>query len=70
MTFEDIGVLRSIPGIAILEPAEAIELERMLPAMLRHEGPVYMRLYRKKAPVVHGEGYRFECGSGDRCFAR
>jgi transketolase len=65
MTFEDIGVLRSIPGITILEPTDAPELTLMLPAMLHHEGPVYMRLYRKVAPDVHDEKYQFEWGKAD-----
>src|SRR5665647_257186 len=53
MTFEDIGVVRSIPNITILEPADTIELEQMVPAMLSHVGPVYMRLYRKGIPIIH-----------------
>lgn len=66
MTFEDIGVVRSIPGITILEPADASELEQMVPAMLVYEGPVYLRLYRKEAPLVHGADYRFRMGKADR----
>lgn len=65
MTFEDIGVVRSIPGITILEPADEIELAQMVPAMLHYEGPVYMRLYRKNAPKVHDESYRFQLGRAD-----
>ncbi|HWQ78353.1 MAG TPA: transketolase C-terminal domain-containing protein [Anaerovoracaceae bacterium] len=65
MTFEDIGVVRSIPNITILEPADAIELEQMVPAMIRHKGPVYMRLYRKLAPLVHKEDYQYELGKAD-----
>ena len=66
MTFEDIGVVRSIPGITVLEPADAAELAQMAPAMIRHEGPVYMRMYRKEAPPVHGEDYKYELGKADR----
>jgi transketolase len=65
MTFEDVGVVRSIPNMTILEPADAIELEQMVPAMLHHKGPVYMRLYRKVAPIVHNENYIFELGKAD-----
>ena len=65
MTFEDIGVLRSIPNITIVEPADAIELTQMIPAIFKHIGPVYMRLYRKSAPEVHKNDYKFELGKAD-----
>lgn len=65
MTFEDIGVVRSIPNITILEPADNIELEQMIPAMLQHKGPIYMRLYRKLSPVIHKEEYQYELGKAD-----
>ncbi len=65
MTFEDIGVVRSIPNITVLEPADAVELRQMVPAMLRHIGPVYMRLYRKTLPEVHREDYQYQMGKAD-----
>ena len=65
MTFEDIGVLRSIPNITIIEPSDAEELRQMLPAMIHHKGPIYMRLYRKVTPDVHGKDYQFELGKAD-----
>jgi transketolase len=66
MTFEDIGVLRSIPNITILEASDGIELAQMVHAMFEHEGPVYMRLYRKESPAVHAEDYSFTLGKADR----
>lgn len=65
MTFEDIGVVRSIPNMTILEPADSEELRQMVPAMLNHKGPVYMRLYRKVTPDVHGDDYKFQLGKAD-----
>jgi transketolase len=65
MTFEDIGVLRSIPNITITEPCDDIELTRMLPAIIDHVGPTYMRLYRKTIPRVHDEDYEFVLGKAD-----
>ncbi len=65
MTFEDIGVMRSIPNITIVEPCDAAELRQMIPAIIEHDGPVYLRLYRKNAPQVHGENYRFQLGKAD-----
>jgi transketolase len=66
MTFEDIGVMRSIPDMMIVEPSDAMELSQMLPAIVAHEGPVYMRMYRKVAPDVHDEEYRYELGKADQ----
>ena len=65
MTFEDIGVLRSIPNIMIVEAADSIELRQMVPAILEHEGPVYLRMYRKSTPRVHDEDYQFKLGKVD-----
>jgi len=65
MTFEDIGVLRSIPNITIVEAADSIELAQMIPAIIQHEGPVYLRMYRKATPFVHNEDYRFKLGKAD-----
>ncbi|MDR2634859.1 MAG: transketolase family protein [Clostridiales bacterium] len=59
MPFEDIGVLRSIPGIVIYEPTDNAEFKAALPKILKHKGPVYVRMYRKTPPSVYGED---ECG--------
>jgi transketolase len=65
MTFEDIGVLRSIPNIMILEPSDAEELKQMVPAIFEIEGPVYIRMYRKATPDVHNSDYKFQLGKAD-----
>lgn len=65
MTFEDIGVMRSIPNITIIEPADAVELRQMVPEMINHKGPVYMRLYRKVIQDVHREDYKYQLGKAD-----
>jgi transketolase len=65
MTFEDIGVVRSIPNITIVEAADGIELAQMIPAILAHKGPVYLRLYRKAIEDVHTSDYKYELGKAD-----
>lgn len=60
MAIEDLGVLRSIPGLLLFEPCDERELLQGLPQIIEHEGPVYLRLHRKETPVIHGENYRFE----------
>lgn len=56
MPFEDIGALRSIPGIVIYEPTDNVEFEKALPQILKHNGPVYVRMFRKVPPSVYEEG--------------
>lgn len=60
MTFDDVAILRSMPGMMVVEPSDSWELTQMLPAFLAHEGPGYMRMYRKDAPDVHCEGDSFD----------
>jgi transketolase len=65
MAFEDVGVMRSIPNMTILEPADGIELEQMLPALVAHKGPVYLRMHRKEPDVVHEKDYAYRFGKAD-----
>ncbi len=65
MALEDIGVLRSIPGIAIFEPSDEIELIKAMPQIIERQGPVYIRLHRKEVAVLHGEDYEFRLGKAD-----
>ncbi|WP_040622332.1 transketolase family protein, partial [Rhodovulum sp. PH10] len=60
---EDIAIMRGIPGMTIIDPCDAHEIEQIVPAVAAHEGPVYMRLLRGKVPLVLDEyGYEFELG--------
>ena len=65
MSMEDIGVLRSIPGIVIFEPVDEVQLRAAIPVVNAYEGPVYVRLFRKETPVVFGEGYTFDLFKAD-----
>ncbi|SKA93645.1 transketolase subunit B [Caloramator quimbayensis] len=65
MSMEDIGVLRSIPGIVIFEAADAVELEKALYQIVSYDGPVYIRLFRKVAPVIYNENYDFNLFKAD-----
>lgn len=65
MSVEDVGVLRSIPGIVIFEPCDEIQLRAAMPVIHAYEGPLYLRLYRKELPAVHREGYRFDLFRAD-----
>jgi transketolase len=65
MSVEDIAVVRSIPGMVIFEPVDAIQLAKALPEIVKYDGPVYLRMFRKAAPVVFGANYQFELFKAD-----
>lgn len=61
---EDIGLMRTIPGMVILNPADDVEARLCVLAAAEHEGPVYMRFGRLAVPRVFDENYKFEIGKG------
>ena len=65
MSMEDIGVIRSIPGMVIFEPVDDVQLRAAMPVLNAYEGPVYMRLFRKELPTVFGEDYQFDLFRAD-----
>ena len=62
---EDFGLMRTIPGMVVMSPADDVEAKAMVRAAYLHEGPVYMRFGRAAVPVIHGEDYKFEIGKGE-----
>lgn len=63
---EDLALMRMIPGLTIIDPCDATEIEAATEAIAEHRGPVYMRLLRGAVPVVLEPGYRFEIGKARR----
>lgn len=61
---EDIALMRSIPGMVVINPADDIEAQLAVKAAIDHQGPVYMRFGRLATPDVNGEDYNFEIGKG------
>ncbi|MBQ4348658.1 MAG: transketolase family protein [Clostridia bacterium] len=61
---EDIALMRSIPGMVIINPADDVEAKAAVHAAAAHEGPVYMRFGRLAVPRVNSEDYKFELGKG------
>jgi transketolase len=60
---EDIAMFRAMPNLTIIDPCDAHEIEQVVPAIVAHDGPVYMRLLRGNVPLVLDEyDYRFEIG--------
>lgn len=60
MSMEDIGVLRSIPGVVIFEPVDAIQFKAALPQIAAYNGVVYIRMFRKEIAEVFPADYKFE----------
>ena len=64
---EDIAMMRGIPGLTIIDPCDALDIEQAVPQMADHNGPVYMRLLRGNVPLVLDEyDYSFELGKAKR----
>ncbi len=62
---EDIALMRTIPGMTVICPADDVEARAAVAAAYEHEGPVYMRFGRLAVPVINdASGYKFELGKG------
>lgn len=61
---EDIALMRTIPGMTIINPADATEAKKAVKAAMELDGPVYMRFGRLAVPVIFGDDYNFEIGKG------
>ena len=60
---DDIAMMRAIPGLTIVDPCDALDIEQAVPAIAAYTGPVYLRLLRGNVPLVLDEyGYQFELG--------
>ena len=62
---EDFALMRSIPGMVVMSPADDVVAQAMVRAAYLYEGPVYMRFGRAAVPVIHEEGMKFEIGKGE-----
>ncbi|MBR3966940.1 MAG: transketolase family protein [Clostridia bacterium] len=62
---EDIALMRTIPGMTIINPADAVEAKAAVEAAINFDGPVYLRFGRFATPIFNiGEDYKFEIGKG------
>ena len=62
MSFEDMAIMRNIPGMVVCEPVDSVQLRKLFGQIVDHEGPVYMRLFRKAAWKVFDESAEFTLG--------
>lgn len=62
---EDFALMRSIPGMVVICPADDVEAKQAVKAAYAYEGPVYLRFGRLAVPVFHNDDYKFEIGKGE-----
>jgi transketolase len=61
---EDIALMRAVPGMTVIVPADGTETKQAIFAAAQYKGPVYIRLGRPKVPIIFDENYKFEIGKG------
>ncbi len=59
------ALMRSIPGMVVISPADDVEAKAAVKAAYEYEGPVYLRFGRLAVPVFHDEDYKFQIGKGE-----
>lgn len=64
MSFEDLGIMRTIPKLVIFEPSDPISLRKLVQCAAKHEGCTYMRLHRGMASAIYEDTEAFELGKG------
>lgn len=61
---EDVALMREIPGMVVISPADSIESKQAVEAALLHDGPVYLRFSRMAVDDIFDASYKFEIGKG------
>jgi transketolase len=61
---EDIAIVRAVPNMTVIVPADGVETKAAIRVAAAHKGPFYIRLGRNKVPTIFGDDYRFEIGKG------
>ena len=64
MALEDVALMRTIPNMAVIQPASGIETEKAVEYLVGHVGPAYLRLTRQKLREIHTDDFEFEFGKG------
>ena len=62
---EDIAIMKAIPSMTVIVPADSVETEQVIRAVAEYNGPVYVRLGRAAVPVIYDDNYKFEIGKAD-----
>ena len=59
---EEVSVMRAMPNMTIVNPADAVEMRQAVRAVVAYDGPVYLMVYREALPTLFTDDYRFELG--------
>ena len=62
---EDIAIMRALPNMCVVVPADDVEARAATKAIAEHVGPCYLRVARLASPTIHDEGFEFTRGKGD-----
>jgi transketolase len=62
--FNDVAIMRTLPHMSILAPADEVEAEQAIRALVAADGPCYLQVTREPSPVLFGSGYQFQLGKG------
>ena len=60
----DVAIMRAMPNIVVLVPADSIEAKKMIPLVAQHQGPVYVRISRAEMPIIFDDNHKVEIGKG------
>jgi transketolase len=62
LAIEDLSIMRAVPNMTIVAPADADEMRRLMPLTVDHQGPIYIRLAKGYDPIVTNDDVKFEIG--------
>lgn len=63
---EDIALMKSIPGMTVISPADSVETSKCMRAIMNYDGPVYLRLSKMPVSVIYDSSYEFTIGKGSK----
>ncbi len=66
LSIQDLAIMRTMPNMTVIAPADGVEVEKAMEAMVAVHGPAYLRLGRDPGPVIFDPSYRFEIGRAVR----
>lgn len=66
LAIQDMAIMRSMPNMTVIAPADGVEVEKAMEALVAVHGPAYLRLTRDPSPVIFDASYRFEIGRAVR----
>jgi transketolase len=66
MSLEDVGLMRNLPGMMIVEPVDGVQLAHLFPQIIEHQGPVYIRLLRQEFDPIFDDNQTFTLGKATK----